>query len=204
MRWDGPAEQAEREPGSEAAPQAPRRLSPAVAAVLGAAAVAAIAAAAAIGAQGAHDGPFEAAPQAPSAPVAVARAPEAPSSDDEDAHADEPERESAAAHEHSWEPVYETVSHEAETEQVEVPAQYERQTSLETVCNACGATVTGAEAEHRAQTGHSAFTPGVPVERDVETSPAHTEEKVVKEAFDEQVETGRETCSTCGAVRQKQ
>ena len=199
MRWDEPAAQAEREPDPEPAPRPPRRISPALAVLLGAAAAAAIAAAAVAGAN-ATAPQTPSVPQAPSAPVAVARAPEAPSSGDEE----EPERKNAAAHEHSWEPVYETVSHEAETEEVEVPAQYERQTSLETVCNVCGATVTGAEAEHRAQTGHSAFTPGVPVERDVETSPAHTEEKVVKEAFDEQVETGRETCSTCGAVRQKQ
>lgn len=203
MRWDEPAAQAEGEPAAEAAARAPRRLSPAAAAAIAAGAVALVAVAAAMGAQHGPSGETGAAEyREPSAPTAVATATTA---SDEAAVADgSPSSERPAAHEHSWEPVYETVGHEAETEQVEVPAQYERRTSLETVCNACGATVTGVEAEHRAQTGHSAFTPGVPVERDVEVSSAHTEERVVKEAFDEQVETGRETCSTCGAVRQRQ
>lgn len=104
-------------------------------------------------------------------------------------------------HAHQWVEGVETVHHDAETEQAEVPATYKTVIEDETVCNACQAVVTGKAAEHQSQTGHSSFTTNVPVEKQVVDQEAHTEEKVVKEAWDEEIPSGVWTCSTCGATR---
>ena len=104
-------------------------------------------------------------------------------------------------HAHQWVEGVETVHHDAETEQVEVPATYKSVIEDETVCNTCQAVVTGKASEHQAQTGHSLFTTNVPVEKQVVDQEAHTEDRVVKEAWDEEVPSGVWTCSTCGATR---
>ena len=104
-------------------------------------------------------------------------------------------------HAHQWVEGVETVHHDAETEQVEVPATYKSVIEDETVCNTCQAMVTGKASEHQAQTGHSSFTTNVPVEKQVVDQEAHTEDRVVKEAWDEEVPSGVWTCSTCGATR---
>ncbi len=83
-------------------------------------------------------------------------------------------------HAHQWVEGVETVHHDAETEQVEVPATYKSVIEDETVCNTCQAVVTGKASEHQAQTGHSSFTTNVPVEKQVVDQEAHTEDRVVK------------------------
>lgn len=107
-----------------------------------------------------------------------------------------------ASCEHDWKVETKTVSTDAKTETVEIPATWEEQTKLETVCNSCMAVVTGNEAAHTAATGHSHFTPNVPVRQMVQTSEARTETRTVSEAGSEEVPTGFDVCTRCGLERQ--
>lgn len=104
--------------------------------------------------------------------------------------------------EHDWKVETKTVAGSPKTETVEIPATWEEQTKLETVCNSCMAVVTGAEAEHTASTGHSHFTPNVPVRQMVKTSEARTETRETGEAQSKEVPTGFDVCTRCGLERQ--
>ena len=124
--------------------------------------------------------------------------------DSKAASADDSKTASAAQAtcEHDWKVETKTVATEAQTETVEVPATWEEQTKLETVCNACMAVVTGNEAAHTAATGHSHFTPNVPVRQMVQASEARTETRTVSEAGSKEVPTGFDVCTRCGLERQ--
>lgn len=104
--------------------------------------------------------------------------------------------------EHDWKVETKTVAGSPKTETVEIPATWEEQTKLETVCNSCMAVVTGAEAEHAASTGHTHFTPNVPVRQMVKTSEARTETRETGEAESKEVPTGFDVCTRCGLERQ--
>lgn len=104
--------------------------------------------------------------------------------------------------EHDWKVETKTVAGSPKTETVEIPATWEEQTKLETVCNSCMAVVTGAEAEHAASTGHTHFTPNVPVRQMVKTSEARTETRETGETESKEVPTGFDVCTRCGLERQ--
>ena len=105
--------------------------------------------------------------------------------------------EAQAAHEHSWQPVYELVSHPAEAHEVEHPAVVATRVEEHTVCNTCMKPVDGMTAEHAEEYGHAGYTTGVPVAVDYVEQEAWTETVVDAEAYDELVEVAR-SCASCG------
>ena len=107
------------------------------------------------------------------------------------------EGEAQAAHEHSWQPVYELVSHPATTHEVDHPAVMATRVEEHTVCNTCMKPVDGMTAEHAEEYGHAGYTTGVPVAVDYVEQEAWTETVVDAEAYDELVEVAR-ACASCG------
>lgn len=105
--------------------------------------------------------------------------------------------EAQAAHEHSWQPVYELVSHPATTHEVDHPAVMATRVEEHTVCNTCMKPVDGMTAEHAEEYGHAGYTTGVPVAVDYVEQEAWTETVVDAEAYDELVEVAR-ACASCG------
>lgn len=105
-----------------------------------------------------------------------------------------------AACDHLWVPKYGSVHHEAEYEDVWHDPVYEMQTTYHTVCNDCQAVIDGDAARHIADTGHSGFTTGVPIENEVLVEAGHSESVLKKEAWDETVQTGF-VCASCGAEK---
>ena len=102
---------------------------------------------------------------------------------------------------HVWVPVYGIEHTEAVTQTVEVAPTYETRTTAHTVCNDCLAVIDGAAQQHLDETGHSGFTPDVPVTDEVMTDEGGVETVVVKEGTDELVVTG-EKCALCGEERE--
>lgn len=104
-------------------------------------------------------------------------------------------------HRHNWVQETKTVDHPAEYKDVQHEATYQKKKW--TKCNACGDDITGKVAEHIS--GHAAA--GEPASYHTEESrvcvkEAWTEYGVLaKEAWSEEVPTGVEVCSTCGARR---
>lgn len=114
---------------------------------------------------------------------------------------------------HNWVAQYETVHHEAEytTQWVVDQAAWDEQvpvyrTEYRSICNTCGADVTGNEAAHVKQhmlAGEGGSTTQKPINvldhYDTVHHPevGHNEQVLVKDAWDEQVLSGY-TCSKCG------
>lgn len=90
-----------------------------------------------------------------------------------------------AVHEHSWQPQYGVVHVDRQAHVEHRAAVAEAQAVRETVCNRCQAVITGKTAEHRAETGHDAWTTNVPVMEEVEVEPARDVEVVDAEEHDE-------------------
>lgn len=111
----------------------------------------------------------------------------------------------AASCDHEWKPVYKTVKTKAEYKSTYHPAVTEEvaETTQETVCNTCKATITGKVKAHIAQTGHTGYTKGVAVTatRTVVKEAAHTDKELVKEAGKKKVDTGKVKCAKCGKVK---
>lgn len=93
---------------------------------------------------------------------------------------EKPSLPSAQAHEHSWTPVYTTVHHDA---------VYTQRAIYGSVCNTCGANISGFAADHIADFEHASYREDVVGYEDV----------LVQDAYDEQV-FDHYVCS-CGATR---
>lgn len=106
-------------------------------------------------------------------------------------------------HEHIWRQVTEFVHHDAETHQVEHPAEYESITTNHTVCNICEEVIDGRTSEHAKETGHNAYTTQVPVYENTLVKAAWTETVVDKDAYDE-LEVVGETCAICNIGKDKE
>lgn len=103
-------------------------------------------------------------------------------------------------HEHIWIPAYGIEHREAVTEPRDVDPVYGTETTSHTICNDCLAIIDGAAQEHLDETGHSGFTPDVPVTDEVLVEAGRTDLVVVEEAASELVVTG-EKCALCGQER---
>lgn len=100
-------------------------------------------------------------------------------------------------HEHNWTPVYTYVHHEAVTDEVIHPAEYENATSYHTVCVVCGDQIDGKVEEHRAATEHEGYATNVPFDERKIVEDAWTETVVIEDPWDEQV-YDHALCSSCG------
>lgn len=92
------------------------------------------------------------------------------------------------SHTHTWKAVTKTIHHKAVYRKVKHAAVKERVT----ICDKCGANITGKFSEHKSSTGHSSYH----YENKV-TKKAYTEKVLVSKAYDETKVTGYK-CSTCG------
>lgn len=101
---------------------------------------------------------------------------------------------------HAWIPIYGMKHVDAVTETRAVDPTYEERTSAHTVCNDCLAVIDGAAQRHLDETGHSGFTPDVPVTDEVMVDEGGTETVVLEEEADELVVIG-ERCALCGEER---
>lgn len=110
-----------------------------------------------------------------------------------------PQDGQAAQAAESWQTRYVLVRHEAQTRQVEHPAEYGTVTESHTLCNVCKEEIDGKVAEHAEQTGHSGWTNNVPVKKTVKVKDAWTETVTDRAAYDELVEDGQKSDS--GQVR---
>lgn len=106
----------------------------------------------------------------------------------------------AAAHEHDWAIVYETVAHDAKTHEEVIQPVYEIVTAHHSVCNECNDIIDGHAQEHIDTTGHSGFSTNVPVEETRLVSDGRVEVITDEPAFEELVAAGRE-CTICGERR---
>lgn len=131
--------------------------------------------------------------------------------------------EATTEHVHNWTPVYNTVHHDAVTEEVEVTKQVPKTVYTNTTrCKACGWTEvppdlpTGTYEEHVKAMGKTTIIlwgeehtvnvcndgcQTVPYEYTVYETVTETEVHVIKEAYNEQVISGYE-CSICGEWKQ--
>lgn len=103
-------------------------------------------------------------------------------------------------HEHIWIPSYGTERREAVTEPRDVDPVYGTETTKHTICNDCLAIIDGAAQGHIDETGHSGFTPDVPITDEVVVEAGRTELVVVEEEASELIVTG-EKCALCGQER---
>lgn len=110
------------------------------------------------------------------------------------------EDEADAGCEHDWTAVYDLRDVPAKTHVEHHATVYGTETSYETVCNACGAVITGETDRHRSETGHEGYTTGVPIENEVVERDAYDETVVDEPAAVELVHTSDE-CAVCGEVR---
>lgn len=110
-----------------------------------------------------------------------------------------PQDGQAAQAAESWQTRYVLVHHDAQTRQVEHPAEYGTVTESHTLCNVCKEEIDGKVAEHAEQTGHSGWTNNVPVKKTVKVKDAWTETVTDRAAYDELVEDGQKSDS--GQVR---
>lgn len=102
-------------------------------------------------------------------------------------------------HVHTWTPLTETLHHDAVTQEIYHPAEYETKTVSHTICNVCQAVVDNAAVEHQEATGHIGYTTNVPRQETVKVKDAWTETTVVTPAYDEQIIKGS-ICLDCGAT----
>ena len=102
--------------------------------------------------------------------------------------------------EHVWIPVYGIEHKDAVTSSREVDPTYESRTTAHTVCNDCLATIDGKAQQHLDETGHSGFTPDVPVTDEVMTDEGGIVTVIVEDESDELVITG-EKCALCEEER---
>lgn len=119
-------------------------------------------------------------------------------------HMDDPEppqieevRELQSIHQHTWVPNVTSVHHDAVTETIEHEAVWGNVTTYHTVCNECHEKIDGIAAQHIAETGHSGYTPNVPITEYQIIEDAWTEEVPVSDAYDETVTNGV-ICAECG------
>lgn len=116
----------------------------------------------------------------------------------------QPERSAAGQDaeecEHVWIPVYGIDHKDAVTSSHEVDPTYESRTTAHTVCNDCLAIIDGKAQQHLDETGHSGYTPDVPVTDEVMTDEGGIETVVVEDESDELVITG-EKCALCEEER---
>lgn len=103
----------------------------------------------------------------------------------------------AAACDHLWVPQYGSVHHDAVYEQVWHEPVYGTETTYHTVCNTCNALIDGNAAQHIEETGHSGYSTDVPIVNEVVVQSGYYEQVLVKEAWDETVQTGS-VCASCG------
>lgn len=102
--------------------------------------------------------------------------------------------------EHVWIPVYGIEHKEAVTSSHEVDPTYESRTTAHTVCNDCLAIIDGKAQHHLDETGHSGYTPDVPVTDEVMTDEGGIVTVIVENESDELVITG-EKCALCDEER---
>lgn len=74
---------------------------------------------------------------------------------------------------------------------------YGTETTYHTVCNTCNALIDGNAAQHIEETGHSGYSTDVPIVNEVVVQSGYYEQVLVKEAWDETVQTGS-VCASCG------
>lgn len=98
---------------------------------------------------------------------------------------------------HLWVPQYGSVHHDAVYEQVWHEPVYGTETTYHTVCNTCSALIDGTAAQHIEETGHSGYSTDVPIVNEVVAQSGYYEPVLVKEAWDETVQTGS-VCASCG------
>lgn len=103
----------------------------------------------------------------------------------------------APAHEHHWGPGYETIHHEAVTDEVVHPATSETVVAYHTVCPDCETVIDGMAREHQEDTGHGVPQTNVPREETRPLAAEWTETVVLEEAWEEQKMT-KVVCSGCG------
>lgn len=102
--------------------------------------------------------------------------------------------------EHVWIPAYGIDHKDAVTSSHEVDPTYESRTTAHTVCNDCLAIIDGKAQQHLDNTGHSGYTPDVPVTDEVMTDEGGVVTVIVENESDELVITG-EKCALCGEAR---
>lgn len=102
--------------------------------------------------------------------------------------------------EHVWIPVYGIDHKDAVTSSHEVDPTYESRTTAHTVCNDCLAIIDGKAQQHLDETGHSGYTPDVPVTDEVMTDEGGIVTVIVEDESDELVITG-EKCALCEEER---
>lgn len=98
---------------------------------------------------------------------------------------------------HLWVPQYGSVHHDAVYEQVWHEPVYGTETTYHTVCNVCNALIDGDAARHIEETGHNGYSTDVPIVNEVVVQSGYYEQALVKEAWDETVQTGS-VCASCG------
>lgn len=102
--------------------------------------------------------------------------------------------------EHVWIPVYGIDHKDAVASSHEVDPTYESRTTVHTVCNDCLAIIDGKAQQHLDETGHSGYTPDVPVTDEVMTDEGGIVTVIVENESDELVITG-EKCALCEKER---
>ena len=120
-----------------------------------------------------------------------------PAYEEAEAAVDGQDAAASEEHVHDWTAVYALRDVPAVTHVEHHDAVYGTETSYETVCNECGAVVTGATREHTVSTGHTGFTPNVPIVNEVVEQAAYDETVVDTPATVQLVHTS-DRCSSCG------
>lgn len=106
----------------------------------------------------------------------------------------------AEAHEHAWEPIYETVHHEPVTDVVEHPAEYEHVIAYHTICTTCIEKIDGKVQAHQDETGHVGHSTNVPIEEQRVKVDPWEETIILEDTRDEQVAVGL-YCPGCGETK---